>query len=113
MRIVEASKELTTKELYNMTMSPKMGKMKDVVGQELEIEAWVKYEDADKNGEVKEILSIQTKDGDTVATNSPTFISDFSRMVSLFKQSGEELKAVEVMEGTSKAGRKFITCTLA
>lgn len=113
MRIIETNKELSTKELYGMTMSPKIGKMKECVGQVLEIENWAKYADEDKNGVEKEILSIQTKDGDVVATNSPTFIADFTRMTSLFKQTGETLDSIEIIEGKSKAGRTFITCCLA
>lgn len=111
MKIIEASKELTPKEIYNLTMSPAVQKMKSVVGQRIEISAWAVYEDVNKKtGEVQEVLSIITPEGEIFATNSPTFKEDFSDMHQLFRDMGEEVHAIAVSSGTSKAGREFITC---
>lgn len=112
MKIIEASKNLTPKEIYNLTMSPATQKMKSVIGQRIEISAWALYEDVDKkNGELQEVLSIITPEGEIFATNSLTFKEDFNDMFTLFRDMGEEVHAITVISGTSKAGREFITCT--
>lgn len=111
MKIFETSKNMTPKEIYNLTMSPATQKMKSVIGQRIEISAWVLYEDVNKKtGEAHEVLSIITPEGETFATNSPTFKADFSDMLQLFHDMGEEVHAITVTSGTSKAGREFITC---
>lgn len=112
MKIVEASKNLTPKEIYNLTMSPATQKMKSVIGQRIEFSAWALYEDVSKKtGEIQEVLSIITPEGEIFATNSPTFKGDFYDMITLFRDMGEEVHAITVTSGTSKAGREFITCT--
>lgn len=116
MRIIEASKtDLTKKELYLLTMSPEIQKISDVTGQVIEIAAWLKYADLDHTSgeeEPKEqvILSLLSTDGESFATNSPTFIGDFDKMISLFEG---DLQKVEVISGTSKNGRQFVTCKYA
>lgn len=102
---------LTKKQMYDLTMSPKTQKMRDAVGSVLEIAAACIYEDVDgKTGEVREVLSISTIDGEIFATNSKTFREDFGKMLDLF---GDDLTAIEVVSGTSKVGREYITCAYA
>lgn len=100
------------KTAYNLTMSPKMRNMKELKGSVLDVAAWCKYEDIDaKTEELRPILSIMSPEGEVFGTNSPTFIDDFEKMVDLFGPDGVE--AVEIISGTSKAGREFITCSYA
>ena len=113
MKIVKSSKDLSTSETYKMTMDAGIQKMREAVGSRLDIAAYCKYEDENKDGDTQTILSVMTDDGEVFATNSPTFIREFDRMVDLFKASGEDLRAIKVITGTSKAGREFITLTLA
>lgn len=113
MQIIKTSKELTPQEVYFLTMSPAVQKMKDAVSQEIEISAYCKYQDVNSKGEEQTILSIVTPENEVFATNSPTFIDDFEKMHELFGGMGETVHAVKVMEGESKAGRKFITCVYA
>ena len=111
MKIIRTIPEdLTKKQLYMLTKSPRLGRMKDAVGSVLEVEAVCQYEDVDGNGEIREILSISTHEGESFATNSKTFQNEFWDMVEMF---GEVPSAVEVISGTSKAGRPFITCAYA
>lgn len=111
MNIIKTSENLTPKEIYNLTSSPAVQKMRDVVDSVIEIDKYAFYEDLNKKtGEVQEILAIQTPDGEIFATNSPTFKEDFENMVAFFEGMGEEVHAISVMSGTSKAGRQFITC---
>lgn len=102
---------LSKKQVYNLTMSPKAQKMSDAEGSTLEIAASCLYEDTDDaTGEVRTILSVETPDGEIFGTNSTTFQRDFSAMQDLF---GDEQLTIEVISGTSKAGRKFFTCVYA
>ena len=54
-----------------------------------------------------------TKEGEVFATNSPTFIKDFRKLVDLFNSSNERVEKIEIISGLSKAGRTFITCKYA
>lgn len=100
------------KQRYDLTMSPKMQNMKLLKGSRLEVSAWCKYEDVDaKTNEVRPILSILSPEGEVYGTNSATFIADFESMVELFGEDGVDV--IEVISGTSKAGREFITCAYA
>lgn len=113
MRIIKTiPEEMTNKQLYNLTMSPKIQKMREQRGSVIEIAGVCVYEDVDKKtGELHEVLSILTPDGEVFATNSQTFMDDFKALVDMFGESG--VTAIEVITGTSKAGREFITCAYA
>lgn len=105
---------LTKEQKYLLTKNPEVIKMSNCDGQVLEIEAWAVYKDEDfKTGEEKEVLAILTKDGDTVSTISSTFKREFMDLVDIYLDEGEDLKKVKVFTGTSKNGRKFVSCTLA
>ena len=111
MAIINSSANLKTVDIYRLTKAPNTQKMSDVKGQRIELDKWALYEDHDKkSGEVKEILAIATPEGETFATNSATFINDFIDMVDMFASAGENVPAIVVTSGTSKAGREFITC---
>lgn len=128
MKIINASKnDLSAKERYMLTMSPKTQKMSEQVGSIIPIAAWCEFLDTKEekkdgvavmeNGVPKmvdeTIFSIVTPDGETFATNSATLMKDFHAMLDCFKDSGEELKAIEIISGTSNKGREFITCAYA
>jgi hypothetical protein len=113
MEILKTSKDLTPQEEYAMTMGANAKKMADSVSQRVEIAAWCLYTDNDRDGNLKEILSIQTPEGDVLGTISPTFKEDFFNMYDFFKSKGIEVKAINVVGGVSKANRDFITCTYA
>ena len=111
MKIINSSENLTSKEIYNLTMSPKTKKMKEAVGSFIEIEAWASYQDTNKKtGELQEVLAIMTPDGEVFATNSPTFREDFFQLQELLQSLGETIHTISVANGTSKAGREFISC---
>lgn len=102
----------TKKQMYDLTCNPNNQKMSLCEGQTLEIAAWCRYVDADaKNGEARELFSIQTPEGEVYATNSPTVWREFERMVDMFGPDG--VTAIQVTSGTSKNGRKFFTVAYA
>lgn len=111
MEILNASANLTTVDIYRLTKAPNTQRMKDAIGQRIELSKWVVYEDENKKtGEMQKILAIATPEGETFATNSPTFINDFLDMMELFTGAGELVPAIIVESGISKAEREFITC---
>ena len=104
------SRELNNQELYLLTMSPKADSVKNHTGERIEVSAWAVYEDVDKkSGEVHDVLSVLTPDNEVFSSISPTFQSDFLDMAELFHNDF----AFEVISGKSKAGREFVTCSLA
>lgn len=108
--IIEKSRELNNQELYLLTMSPKADSVKNHVGERIEVSAWLEFEDVDKkSGEVHTVLSVLTPENEVYSTISPTFQSDFKDMAELFHNDF----SFEVISGTSKAGREFVTCALA
>jgi xanthine/uracil/vitamin C permease (AzgA family) len=109
MEIIKTNKELTAKELYFLTMSPKIQKMKDAVGTVVEIQNYALYKDTNNDKE-QTVLAISTPDNEVYATNSSTFIRTFFEMIDVFAAAGETVPAIEVATGTSKAGRTYITC---
>lgn len=109
MEIIKKSAEFSKKDQYKMTLSPAIKKMKDIIGTVFDVKAYCVYNDENSTGEEVEVLSIMTADGEVFATNSPTFKRDFDKIVELM--DGEDI-TIEVISGTSKAGRDFITCTI-
>lgn len=96
---------------YKLMKSPEVKKMSEAEGSILQIQSWVQYNSPDREtGEVKEVIAIETPDGELFATISNTFREEFLDMVAYF---GSDLGAIKVIAGTSKAGRKYITCSIA
>lgn len=114
MTIIKTSRDLKPHEAYEVTLAPDVKKMSNSLGQTIEIDYWALYQDVNNTtGAVQEILAIKTLDGDTLATNSPTFIADFGRMVEMFDQYETKINAISIVGGKSKAGRDYITCRFA
>lgn len=103
--------DMDPKTAYKLMKSPEVKKMSEAEGSILEIESWVQYNSPDREtGEIKEVIAIATPDGELFATISNTFREEFTDMVNYF---GPDLGAIKVIAGTSKAGRKYITCSIA
>ena len=103
--------EMDPRTAYRLMKSPESKKMLDAEGSVLQVESWILYNSPDKDtGEIKEVLAIETPDGELFATISNTFKEEFMDMVQYF---GSDLGSIKVIAGTSKAGRKYITCSIA
>lgn len=108
MEILEANKELTKKEVYFLTKTQDALKMTEAADQILDLVSWAIYKDHNADGEEVELFSMRTEEGETYATNSPTFISAFRDILDVFEPS--EVTKIKVMTGTSKNNRTYITC---
>ena len=89
---------------FKMMKSPEVKKMIDAEDSILEVKAWVMFKDM-----AYTVLTLETVDGEMFGTVSETFIKSFEEIVSFF---GDDVGSIKVIGGTSKAGRKFITCTV-
>lgn len=102
--------ELDQRTIYKMMKSPEVKKMSNADGSILDVAAWITYDDADsRTGEIRKILTIQTVDGEIFGTVSGVFQREFEDLVKFF---GDDVGAIKVFSGKSKAGRAFITCSI-
>lgn len=114
MKIIKSKNEtISVKEKYLMSMNPEIQRMRDAEGMVIPVKNWMLYSDLDKDGNVETLLSILTEDNVAYVTNSKTFIDSFSDLCDMFTDSGEEIAAVKVIGGQSKAGWHYITCAYA
>lgn len=114
MKIIRSKNEkISVKEKYLMSMNPEIRRMRDAEGMTVPVLNWMLYTDTDKEGNEQTLLSILSEDNVAYATNSRTFIESFATLCDMFTESGEEITAIKVIGGQSKAGRHFITCAYA
>ena len=114
MKIIRTKNEnISVKEKYLMSMNTEIRRMRDAEGMNVPVVNWMLYSDTDKDGNEQTLLSILSEDNVAYATNSRTFIESFATLCDMFKESGEEITAIKVIGGQSKAGRHFITCAYA
>lgn len=115
MKILKMYPEImTTREQFMLTSAPNMHKMQSAVDSIVEVYAYALYEDVNrKDGTVNEVLTVLTPDGEIFVTVSPTFKEAFLRIADFFCDAGETIPAIKVLQGTSKNGRTFISCTIA
>ena len=114
MKIIRTKNEnISVKEKYLMSMNPEIRRMRDAEGMIVPIVNWMLYCDTDKDGNEQILLSILSEDNVAYATNSRTFIESFSALRDMFADSGEEITAIKVIGGQSKAGQHFIACAYA
>lgn len=111
MEILAANKELTKQEIYFLTKTQEAQKMTEAAGQTLELTSWAIYTDHNADGEEVELFACRTEEGETYATNSPTFIRAFRDILDVFEPS--EITKIKVLTGVSKNNREYITCAYA
>lgn len=114
MKVIRSKNEnITVKEKYLMSMNPEIRRLKDAEGTVVPVKNWMLYSVLDKDGNDQTLLSVLSEDNVAYATNSRTFIETFTQLCDMFTESGEEITAIKVLGGQSKAGRHFITCAYA
>ena len=114
MKVIRTKNEkISVKEKYLMSMNPEIRRMRDAEGMIVPVVNWMLYSDTNKEGKEQTLLSILSEDNVAYATNSQTFIESFATLCDMFADSGEEITAIKVIDGQSKAGRHFITCAYA
>lgn len=110
MEIVRQSENLTKKDIFKMGHGNGVTSLKNVEDETIICPVgYVLYRDVNSKGEEMEILSIKAEDDTIYACQSETFKREFFAMVDEFWPDMEIIK----LSGETKAGREFITCSLA
>lgn len=110
MEIIETSKNVDKKKTYQLTHAMQTRKVQDAVDSVLTVNSWVRYTDVDATtGEAKEVVVLESE-GEVFGTISKTFIREFIDILQAFGDDPD--LAIKVVEGTSKAGRKFVSCEI-
>ena len=114
MKIIRTKNEnISVKEKYLMSKNPEIRRMRDAEGTIIPVLNWMIYVDTDSIGNEQTLLSILSTDNVAYATNSKTFMRAFDDLCDIYTDNGEEINAIKVIGGQSKAGRHFITCAYA
>ena len=114
MEILKKTANLTASDIYALTKGNDVKKMRDALGENLEISKFVLYRDTDVKGNDMLVLAVETAQGVRYATNSKTFCRNFADIVEIHEASGENIPSVfRVGSANSKNGREYITCDIA
>lgn len=94
------------REQYNLLNTP-AGKMRDHVGERLEVKAWAFIERENRDGgESTKVFMVKTGDGELIGTSSKSFIDGVENFLSVFDP--EELTEFEIAKGVSRGGRDYL-----
>lgn len=111
MKIIEQGAPYSKKEVYALTKSPRIENLKDNVGLIIPVEKYLIYEDMNGRDRTTTITLLSVHGaGRTLVSNSATVIETFHEIMDIME--GEPF-SIEVLEGTSKAGRTFYSVALA
>ena len=96
------------KTIYQMTKGATIQRMQDATGKDLVISDYVHYVDEKDDGSSVDILSILTEEGEIYATNSKTVTNSFFEIEEIAGNIKGE--TIEIVSGTTKAGRTYYDC---
>lgn len=114
MEIIKKTEGLNSADLYSLTKGNDVRKMADAKGEILDIVKYVLYKDEDVSGNPMTVLAIETASGAKYATNSKTFVRNFSDILAIYAEGNEELPTrFLVGSGRSKSNREYLTCDIA
>ena len=114
MEIIRKTENITAGDLFEMTKGPNVRKMADAKGETLDIQSYVIYKDDKGDGsDPVTVLAIKTVECVMYATNSRTFIRNFSDILAMYEECGEKVPTqYKVGSARSNAGREYLTCSL-
>ena len=114
MEIIKKTEGLTPADLYALTKGNDVRKMADAKGEILDVLKFVLYKDTDNKGAEMVVLAVETIDGARYATNSKTFVRNFTDILDIYDAGGENPPTHFVVgSGRSKSNREYLTCDIA
>lgn len=110
MEILYKSRDFSNREIYKMTMDAEIKTVNSLeIGKEIEVDGYLIFNDINSDGNEIRILTFVDLHGQVYATNSNTFINSFD---DIYKIMGGEEYSIKILSGETKAGRKFLNCSL-
>ena len=114
MEIIRKTEGLTSADLYALTKGNDVRKLSDAKGEVLDILKYVLYNDEDVKGNPMTVLALETVDGAKYATNSKTFVRNFTDIIAIYEAGNEEIPSRYIVgSGKSKSNREYLTCDIA
>lgn len=114
MEIIRKTEGMTSADLYALTKGSGVRKMADAKGEVIDILKYVLYKDEDVEGNPMHVLAVETTSGARYATNSKTFIRNFTDILAIFGAGNEEPPTRFIVGfGRSKGNREYLTCDIA
>lgn len=114
MTIIKKTDGLTSADIYNLTKGNDVRKMADAKGEVIDIYKYVLYDDVDTKGNTMTVLAVETTEGIRYATNSKTFVRNFTDILAIYGAGDEEPPTrFYVGSGISKSNREYLTCDIA
>ena len=114
MTITYKTENLTAADIFALTKGNDVKKMRDAEGETLEVSKFVIYDDLDVHNVPMTVLAVETASGVRYATNSKTFVRNFTDIIEIHKAADEPMPTKFVVgSGTSNHGRKYLTCAVA
>lgn len=110
MQIISKSAGLNERQVFQVTQNGTAQKVKENNGRTFDVVEYVLYKDALEGEEERELVALVTSDGDVIASNSPTVIRQFKKMLDTFTLP---ITNVQIQQGTSKNGRAYYNLILA
>lgn len=103
------STNLSKKDIYFLTTATEnIRKMSELVSQRVEVASFIVYDTVSQTGEVNTRVTLRTPENEIYTTSSNAFVTAFIKICDTFE--ADEIKAIKVLEKTSKNGRKYISC---
>lgn len=114
MEIIKMTEGLKSADLYALTKGNDVRKMADAKGEILDVLKFVLYKDEDNKGAEMVVLAVETIDGARYATNSKTFVRNFTDILAIYDAGDENPPTRFVVgSGRSKSNREYLTCDIA
>ena len=114
MEIIKKTEGLTPADLYSLTKGNDVRKMADAKGEVLDVLKFVLYKDEDVKGNPMSVLAVETVEGAKYATNSKTFVRNFSDILALYEECDSTPPTRFIVgSGISKSNREYLTCDIA
>ena len=114
MEIIKKTEGLTPADLYALTKGNDVRKMADAKGEILDVLKYVMYKDEDVHGNPMTVLAVETVQGAKYATNSKTFVRNFSDILAIYEEGNETPPSRFIVgSGVSKSNREYLTCDIA
>ena len=111
MNILNKSGELSMAQLYKLSKSSEIAKLSTVKGEEIDIAAFLVYEDESADGKVTTVASFETEQGELYASNSVTFVRDFRDILAMCVEAGAPMPTrIKVLPKVGKSGREYLQC---